>query len=258
MGRFTPPQLIMTWDSITLFEQSDIETDRLRSMGFLLQAKEASLIAELYEARYNEVKDYFKLKLISYFNTKYSQTPSQLYEEAMSTYRGSSKTYNIIYSLGDGVWYDTFVPSLKSPLVYYNAGVPDSTVATTALNGDYLVNTNRNGFLYINRSETSTPDWQRFLSSSLVDYILDETVLKLPAIAYFIHKAMLYLAVPQTAGSEAAMELYMIQANNWKTIFNEHWNLMLGALIVDVSGDGIASNAEVEAIDEQEGWVVAG
>jgi hypothetical protein len=73
-------------------------------------------------------------------------------------------------------WYTETYGTLK-PYVWHSAGVPGASTHTSATNGDFCIDTT-NERMYINRSATTTPDWEAWTAESAEDYIYDSTVLR--------------------------------------------------------------------------------
>lgn len=254
-----------TWAATNLCQYSDV-AGRLRSLGYLLQVEGDTDEISLFKEHYDTAKADIKKRLHIRFKRKYFNTPNEwrtkaakLHEDYLKKMDFVSGSNAILPKGFNGSDYFTERES-TTPVLYFNSGVPTSaTYANDALNGDYLINTDRNGFLYINRGTTETPDWDRWSYKDLTDYILDgSNALKETAIAGTLYYMARYLAVPQGAGdlndSGPLADLKKDLLEEYESEFNKEYEV----LDVDASGDGILSNAEIEEQQQTDNWVVAG
>jgi hypothetical protein len=239
-------------DELCTFAQFD---KHFKSLGVVL-GKDASTLFAFHR---DEGKGWIRKRLILQWQKNYDKTPRELYLSALSRYNHrrqmlklaeDSTKYEGVYSLSTGTWYDAFVSDLESPLLFTNAGTPTSaTRADEAQNGDWLVNTERNGWLYINRGTPATPDWQRWDVHGLIDYIQNPQ--ELGDVGY----AATLLSVYKRNEKPSEIADYdwdkiksemTVQAN---TDYETHLAVAQGLVRPDISGDGLLSNFELERQD---------
>lgn len=249
-----------TWANLisgnTICKFSDIEK-KFKSLGIVLPNKGSGQNA-LYNDAYAEVGGWIRRRLIADLRRRKPDAPNKWYTAAIGRYK--QRLEQISYAeraasvgclcVSDGLWYDSF-DNLTSPVLWTNDGIPtSSTKANEAETGDYLLNVNnRNGFLYINRGTKTVPNWQRFLTDDLVDYIHNPTELK----DAFVHGILFNIAQRNEKPGDVAAyewsEIKMKLADRGEEDYEKHLAIALSILTYDEDGDGIASNYELEQID---------
>lgn len=248
----------MIWDNTDLCTFQDFK-GRLRSLGYLLQSDKTE--KELFNDYYDIVKADIKKRLHIKFKKKYENTPKEWAERARRKaetaardrrwgwYGDTSARAQYAYITASGEWVEIVDLGIdETPILFLNNTVPTSTTyANTCQPGDFLIDTTRNGFLYINRGTSAVPDWQRWSYKDLTDYIIDgENALKESCIAGLLFYMVRYLFVPQNAGSlDDSPEL-----DNLKKSLFDDYNIEFAKeydiLEVDSDGDTVLSNFDLE------------
>lgn len=265
-----------TWANTTLCTLSQVQ-DRLATLGVMLPSENATNQSNLYDDKYTVAKRWIASRLKVKFKKSYSGTPSQWrtqltyrYDEQIqkfswANHRDNGITPNIGYgygySFGDGNWYELGLlgtNSLVSPITFYNSGVPTNgtsgAYANIALNGDFLVNTNRNGYLYINRGTSASPLWERFLTDDLINYVLNPTELLDAAISAVIYAIAVDRAIPRDMNTFADLDALRLIKEDCRIKWFEDMAVAETLIQIDESGDGIVSNYELDMQDTSEGW----
>lgn len=244
-------------DKIGTFAKLD---KKFKSLGVVLPDKGSGQSALFNDAR-AEAKGWIRKRLIIHWLKVYSKTPQDLYLSALSRYNHrkqmlklaeDSTKYNGVYSLSTGSWYDAFVSDLESPLLFLNSGAPTSaTKANEAQNGDWLVNTERNGWLYINRGTLAVPDWQRWDVHMLIDYILNPDELDDVGMAGILLSIAKRDKRPDDIAAYEWAEIKSKISGDADEDFEHHLAVAISLIRPDISGDGLLSNFELEQQDNQ-------
>lgn len=180
-----------TWNNTTLCTKTDVEA-YFRDLSFLLATETGdSTLDSQVTAKIALVKrDVIRPEVQLLAQQAFPNTVDNLKRLARTRYRqylqhiNADKDLAGIDSLvGNAIdvatyesWFTDYNTGIK-PRVWHSSGTPDSTTNTSAVNGDFCID-NTNELMYINRSETSTPDWDQWTAESAHDYIYDASVLK--------------------------------------------------------------------------------
>lgn len=255
----------MTWDERTLVTFENF-LGRIRSAKYLLQTDGDE--EELFDAQYAIVKADIKKRLHIKFKDKYQNTPTEWADKARMKAETAARErrwswygdttmkaqYAFIPDIGDWIGVAD-VGTIDSPILFLNNGVPtSSTYANTCEPGDFLINTQRNGFLYINRGSSATPSWVRWSYKDLTDYILGDDAMQEAAVAGLFYYMAKYIAVPQTAG---AIGDYPVLAEMKKDLYSEYMHeFSKDYELLDVASDGsaILSNFDLEMQESESGF----
>lgn len=243
------------WSGLTLCKYSDLDK-KFKSLGVVLPDKGTGQ-STLFNDAYAEAKGWIRKRLISDFRRRYKDAPSKWYSAAIARYKAKCQqqsyaegAYSGCLSIDSGTWHESWSAEMGSPVLFTNNGVPNSSTQTSALVGDYLIDTSsRNGFLYINRGVAGTPSWSRFLVDDLINFIHNPTELDDVAMAGVLLSIAKRDARPDDIAAYEWTEIKTKISESCDDDYEKHLAIALSILIVDEDGDGIASNHELEQVD---------
>lgn len=221
------------------------------------------------QAKINLAKDMVRQKLINYFQEKIPGKISSMLAFKRSQMNAMQSDFSRTLELldrGTGSWnyptygYVTFEGLFYSvnnyqtfgqiPVLRVNYGAPTSgaqgTFAGLAINGDLLGDI-RFGNLYINREVDNppvSPDWQLFLPSDAINYLLNPSELKHATVSATIREMVVDATWRNKAGSEQLVEKgaknYSIEF--WNDQYEKDLSRGLSCIDVNISGSGLMND----------------
>lgn len=264
-----------TWANTELCKVSDVQ-GYFRDLSYLLATETSdSTVTNQIQTKIDLVKrDVIRPEVLLLARASFPATVTNLKRLGRARYRqwlahkeaddqiaGKGSLQKADDQTGYELWFNESSSTIK-PRVWYSAGTPGVSTNTSAVNGDFCIDST-NELMYINRATSGAPDWQRWTADSAHDYIYNPGELKRWACLEVVRLCLVDREFRNFATSQDDVALERMQGKVTGLIYGQldsygkpvesipgAKKTALAMLRFDISDDGVLSDYEDEVSTE--------